>query len=298
MLIDVRYLLLGLLIVPWREPIPDLMRFDIPLFLKDVPRAGPISVLLSHVSLSHPLFPDASNAFNQQLADELLNAAERCSTDTAIRAVILTGEGRMFCGGGDVAGFADASDAMGELLKSLTANLHRAISLFQRMNAPLVIAVNGVAAGAGMSFVLTGDVVYAAESAKFTMAYTKIGLSPDCSSTYFLPRLIGLMKAKALMLRNPVLSAAEAQELGIVTEVVPGQELLQAARSCAEELAAGPTRAYGEVKRRLIDSFTNSLEAQIEQETVAIAGLADGTTDVCTGCGSCLAKAAPGLEGA
>lgn len=241
--------------------------------------------------------PDAANAFNQQLADELLNAAEQCSTDTAIRAVILTGEGRMFCGGGDVAGFADADDAMGELLKSLTANLHRAISLFQRMNAPLIIAVNGVAAGAGMSFVLTGDVVYAAESAKFTMAYTKIGLSPDCSSTYFLPRLIGLMKAKALMLRNPVLSAADAQELGIVTEVVSDQELMQAARSCAEELAAGPTRAYGEVKRLLIDSFTNSLETQMDQETAAIAGLADGTEDARTGIAAFVAKEAPKFEG-
>ena len=241
--------------------------------------------------------PDAANAFNQQLADELLNAAEQCSTDTAIRAVILTGEGRMFCGGGDVAGFADAGDTMGELLKSLTANLHQAISLFQRMNAPLIIAVNGVAAGAGMSFVLTGDVVYAAESAKFTMAYTKIGLSPDCSSTYFLPRLIGLMKAKALMLLNPVLSAAEAQELGIVTEVVSDQELMQAARSCAEELAAGPTRAYGEVKRLLIDSFTNSLETQMDQETTAIAGLADGTRDAQMGIAAFIAKKAPSFEG-
>ncbi len=241
--------------------------------------------------------PDAANAFNQQLADELLDAAEQCSTDTAIRAVILTGEGRMFCGGGDVAGFAEAGDAMGSHLTALTASLHAAIGRFQRMNAPLLIAVNGVAAGAGMSLVLTGDIVYAAESAKFTMAYTRIGLSPDCSGTYFLPRLVGLMQAKQLMLRNPLLTAAEAQELGIVTEVVAGQELMQAARSCAEELAAGPTLAYGEVKRLLIDSFTNSLEAQMERETAAIAGLADGTADARTGIAAFVAKETPSFEG-
>ena len=202
----------------------------------------------------------------------------------------------MFCAGGDVGFFADAGDAMGTHLQALTASLHAAIQRFQRMNAPLIIAVNGVAAGAGMSFVLTGDIVFAAESAKFTMAYTKIGLSPDCSGTFFLPRLVGLMKAKQLMLRNP-LTAAEAQELCIVTEVVADNELMQAARSCAEELAAGPTQAYGQVKRLLIDSFTNSLEAQMEKETAAISGLADGTTDAHNGIAAFIAKQPPSFEG-
>ena len=241
--------------------------------------------------------PDVANAFNRQLADELLDAAERCSTNSEIRSVILTGEGRMFCAGGDVGFFADAGDAMDTHLQALTASLHAAIQRFQRMNAPLIIAVNGVAAGAGMSFVLTGDIVYAAESAKFTMAYTKIGLSPDCSGTFFLPRLVGLMKAKQLMLRNPLLTATEAQELCIVTEVVADNELMQAARSCAEELAAGPTLAYGEVKRLLIDSFTNSLEAQMEKETAAISGLAGGTTDARNGIAAFIAKQAPSFEG-
>jgi 2-(1,2-epoxy-1,2-dihydrophenyl)acetyl-CoA isomerase len=109
--------------------------------------------------------------------------------------------------------------------------------------------------------------------------------------------LIGLMKAKALMLRNPVLSAADAQELGIVTEVVADQDLMQAARSCAEELATGPTRAYGEVKRLLIDSYTNSLETQMECETTAIAGLADGTRDARTGIAAFIAKEAPSFDG-
>ena len=181
--------------------------------------------------------PDVANAFNQQLADELLDAAEQCSNNSKIRSVILTGEGQMFCAGGDVGFFADAGDAMDTHLQALTASLHAAIQRFQRMNAPLIIAVNGVAAGAGMSFVLTGDIVYAAESAKFTMAYTKIGLSPDCSGTFFLPRLVGLMKAKQLMLRNPLLTAAEAQELGIVTEVVEPEQLLPRAEEIATLIA-------------------------------------------------------------
>ena len=241
--------------------------------------------------------PDAANALNTQMGDELHRVATHCASNADIRAVILTGEGKMFCAGGDVVGFHAQGEGMSEHMRGLTTMLHAAISRFYRMDPPLIIAVNGVAAGAGMSIAMIGDIVFAAESAKFTMAYSKIGFSPDGSSTYFLPRLIGLMKAKALMLRNPVLSAAEAQELGIVTEVVPGQELMQAARSCAEELAAGPTRAYGEVKRLLIDSFTNSLEAQMEQETAAIAGLADGTEDARTGIAAFIAKEAPSFEG-
>jgi 2-(1,2-epoxy-1,2-dihydrophenyl)acetyl-CoA isomerase len=138
------------------------------------------------------------------------------------------------------------------------------------MDAPLVVAVNGIAAGAGMSIAISGDFVLAAESAQFTMAYTRIGLSPDGSSTFFLPRLVGALKAKELMIRNPLLSAVEALELGLVSQVVSDDELMRAARGLAGKLAAGPTRAYGEVKRLVADSFNSSLDAQLEHETRAI----------------------------
>jgi 2-(1,2-epoxy-1,2-dihydrophenyl)acetyl-CoA isomerase len=239
---------------------------------------------------------DAANSLDLRMGNELLAVANRCASDPALRAVVLTAGGRMFCAGGDVGGFAKAENA-GELLRAITTGLHAAILRFQRMDAPLVVAVNGVAAGAGMSIAASGDFVLAAESAKFTMAYTGIGLSPDGSSTFFLPRLVGPLKAKELMIRNPVLTAAQALELGIVSQVVPDAELAAAARSLAAELARGPTRAYGAVKRLVADSFNNSLDQQLEAETRAIADLANLTEDARGAIAAFIAKQKPVFAG-
>jgi 2-(1,2-epoxy-1,2-dihydrophenyl)acetyl-CoA isomerase len=251
--------------------------------------AGPVAT----ITLNRP---DAANSLNLQMGNDLLAVANRCTSDPEIRAVILTAEGRMFCGGGDVGGFAKA-DNPGELLRGITTGLHAAIARFQSMDAPLVIAVNGVAAGAGMSIAASGDFVLAAESAKFTMAYTGIGLSPDGSSTYFLPRLVGPMKAKMLMMRNPLLTAADALELGLISEVVADDQLMAAATELATELAAGPTRAYGEVKRLVAASLNSSLEAQMERETRSIAELANNTEDARAGIGAFVAKEKPVFNG-
>jgi 2-(1,2-epoxy-1,2-dihydrophenyl)acetyl-CoA isomerase len=240
--------------------------------------------------------PDAANSLNLQMGNELLAVANRCASDAAIRAVILTAEGRMFCAGGDVGGFAKAQNP-GELLRAITSGLHAAIQRFQRMDAPLIVAVNGMAAGAGMSLALAGDFTLAAESARFTMAYTGIGLSPDGSSTFFLPRLVGPRKAKELMIRNPLLSAADALQLGIVGQVVADTELLSAARALAAELARGPTRAYGAVKRLVAASLGNGLDAQLEMETRAIAELANHTADARAGIAAFVAKQKPVFEG-
>ncbi len=233
--------------------------------------------------------PEAANSLDLQMGNELLMVANHCASNADIRAVILTAEGKMFCAGGDVAGFAD-SDRPGELLRAITSGLHAAIQRFQRMDAPLIVAVNGVAAGAGMSIAASGDFILAAESAKFTMAYTRIGLSPDGSSTFFLPRLVGSLKAKELMMRNALLTAAEALDLGLVSEVVPDDELIERAQGAARELAAGPTRAYGEIKRLLADSFNSSLDAQLERETRAIAELANHSEDARSGIAAFIAK--------
>lgn len=240
--------------------------------------------------------PDAANSVNLAMANELLAVANRCASDDGLRAVILTAEGRMFSAGGDVAGFAAAENA-GELLRAITTGLHAAILRFQRMDAPLVVAVNGIAAGAGFSLALAGDFVIAAESAKFTMAYTGIGLSPDGSSTFFLPRLVGPLKAKELMIRNTMLTAAEAQALGLVSRVVPDAELQAVARATAAELAAGPTRAYGAVKRLVTESFGNTLDTQLELETREIADLANRTADARNAVAAFLAKRKPVFEG-
>jgi len=164
------------------------------------------------------------------------------------------------------------------------------------MDAPLVVAVNGMAAGAGMSLAVSGDMVLAGESAKFTMAYTAAGLSPDGSSSYFLPRLIGLRRTQELMLTNRRLSAAEALEWGMVNRVVPDGELLDQAMELAKGFAQGPTLAYGTVKKLLISSFDESLETQLELESRGIAA-SGRTEDGREGMAAFMEKRAPKFQG-
>jgi 2-(1,2-epoxy-1,2-dihydrophenyl)acetyl-CoA isomerase len=216
--------------------------------------------------------PDAYNALNLALGREIFQAVLEVDDDPAVRCIIVTGSGKAFCAGGDVRDFADNPDRIGALLKELTTYLHGAVSRLCRSDKPVIMAVNGVAAGGGFSFALCGDLVVAAESARFTMAYSKIAASPDGSSSYFLPRLVGLRRAMELYFTNRVLSAREAQEWGLVTRVVPDAELRSAVETQARELAQGPTRAFGAAKRLFHQSTWESLETQMELEAQSIAG--------------------------
>lgn len=215
--------------------------------------------------------PEVANTMNALMADELFDAALRCGSDKSVRAVLVSAEGAMFSGGGDLRTFLDAGEDVDRLLVHLTSQLHAAISVLARMNAPVVTAVNGMAAGGGFSFAISGDYVMAGESARFTLAYTAAGLSPDGSSTFFLPRLIGLRRARELMLTNRRLAAAEALDYGLVDRVVPDDRLAAEAEQQALAFAAGPTRAYGAVKRLLAGSFGESLETQMALESASIA---------------------------
>ena len=217
--------------------------------------------------------PDAANAIDIGLAKDLMHAAIRCDEDRGIRAAVLTGAGDFFCAGGDLKFFAAQGDGLAATLKEITTYLHAASSRLARMDAPFIAAVNGAAAGAGMSLAVSADLVIAAESAKFTMAYTAAGLSPDGSSTYFVPRLIGLRRTQELILTNRRLNAQEALEWGLANRVVADAALMEEAAELATSLAAGPTRAYGSVKKLLNTSFTESLETQMELEARAIADL-------------------------
>jgi 2-(1,2-epoxy-1,2-dihydrophenyl)acetyl-CoA isomerase len=145
------------------------------------------------------------------------------------------------------------------------------------MDAVLITAVNGVAAGAGFSIAVTGDLVLAAESASFTMAYTRAGLSPDGSSSYYLPRLVGIRKTQELMLTNRTLSAADASQWGLVTEVVPDAELADRANQLADQMAATSRQSNGAVKALLLATFKNGIEEQMELEGKLIAAAADST---------------------
>ena len=217
-----------------------------------------------------------ANTLDPQLARELAEAAAVCDADKGVRAVLLTGSGRYFCAGGDVKAMAGFGEAIGARIKALADDLHRAISTFARMDAPLVVAVNGPAAGAGLSLAAIGDLVVAADDAHFTMAYSSVGLSPDGSSTWHLPRLIGLRRTQELMLTNRRLSAQEALEWGLVHKLAPASSTLDEAMRWAESLAGGASASHASIKRLLLASWGNGLEAQMELEGRAIADCAAG----------------------
>lgn len=228
--------------------------------------------------------PESFNAMDLKCMQELLDVANRCGSDRSVRAAVLTGAGnKAFCAGGDVAGFSKDPSTVDRLIKEMTAALHMAISRFAWMDAPLIGAINGVAAGAGLSMSACCDLAIASDTARFTSAYTQIGLSPDGSSTYYLARLLGTRRAMELFLTNRSLTAQEALDWGLVNQVVPADQLMAEVTKLANKLAQGPTRAHGGIKKLLLMSPTDSLESQMERETRQIVELsqsADGIEGV------------------
>lgn len=216
--------------------------------------------------------PERGNSMDMEVMRELMHASLHCDESPEVRAVIITGAGRFFCAGGDLGSFGTVDDPA-SLIKEMTVYFHAAVSRFNRMDAPVIAAVNGMAAGAGFSLVSACDIVLAASSARFASQYTAAALSPDGSSTFFVPRLVGMRRAAELMLTNRMLSADEALEWGLITRVVDDDRLMEEAREAAGRLATGPSRAYGAVKRLLADSFSASLETQMEMEARSIAAL-------------------------
>ena len=240
--------------------------------------------------------PEALNALDLQLGRELFDAVLEVDEDPEVRCVVVTGAGRAFCAGGDVKGFAGNLPRIGIVIKELTTYLHGAVSRLCRSDKPVVMAVNGVAAGGGFSLALSGDVVLAAQNASFTMAYAGIAATPDGSSSYFLPRLVGLRRTMDLYFSNRTLSGREAMEWGLVTRVVPDAELSSATDTLARELAQGPTRAFGAAKRLFHHSTWESLETQMELEAQAIAA-AGHTQDFAAGVTAFVKKQTPTFKG-
>jgi 2-(1,2-epoxy-1,2-dihydrophenyl)acetyl-CoA isomerase len=218
--------------------------------------------------------PEAAHAIDLQMARELMAAALELDGDARVRAVLLASSGRMFCAGGDLAYFRSTGDGLPAALREITAVLHSAVSLLAALRVPVVAAVNGAVAGAGIGLVCAADLVVCAASARFTLAYTRVGLTPDASSTWWLPRLLGARRAAELMLTNRTLSAAEALDWGLVNEVVPDAQLAERAHALARSLADGPTQAFAASKQLLRASAQADLEAQLEQESRAISDAA------------------------
>jgi 2-(1,2-epoxy-1,2-dihydrophenyl)acetyl-CoA isomerase len=217
--------------------------------------------------------PDAGNVLDMDMGRALLDAALRCEADRGVRAVVLTGAGRNFCFGGDVRGMAGQGETVGAFLNQLTTYIHAAISAFTRMRAPVVAAVNGTAAGGAVGLACMTDLAIAGRSSKFTLAYTGIGLAPDCGTSFLLPRVVGRRRALELFLTNRVLGAEEALAWGLVNQVVEDADVLAQAQALAARFASGPTESYAAVKR-LMDLSEPGIETQMAAEGRAIAAQA------------------------
>lgn len=236
------------------------------------------------------------NALNLDAMCELMHIANHCGSDPDIRVAILTGEGeKAFCAGGDVAAF-ESSDNVTVLLKEMTTYMHTAVSRFARMNAPLIARVNGVAAGAGLSLVACSDLAVCTTGSRFTSAYTAIGLTPDGSSSYFLPRVIGSRRAMEMFLTNRTLSASEALDWGLVNQVVEAGELDSTVNTMAAQLAQGPTLSHGGIKKLIQMSLNDTLESQMERETQTIVEMSI-TSDGKEGVKSFVEKRKPDFQG-
>jgi len=216
---------------------------------------------VAHITLNRP---DKFNSFNREMALKMHEALDRCADDDGIRAVCIKGAGKAFCAGQDL---NEVVDPNGPELDSIVREHYNPIILKMRaLEKPIVVGVNGVAAGAGANIALAGDIVIARESASFIQAFSKIGLIPDSGGTYTLPRLIGFQKASALIMLGDKISAAEAEQLGMIYKSVPDEEFEQEVQTIAKKLATMPTKGLGLTKRALNASFDNNLSTQLDLE--------------------------------
>jgi 2-(1,2-epoxy-1,2-dihydrophenyl)acetyl-CoA isomerase len=210
--------------------------------------------------------PEAANSIDHQTSAELVDALVRSEENREVRALVLTGTGRFFCAGADLKNIFVPADG----LKNGVSLIHVAASRIVRAPFPVIGAINGTAAGGGMGLACACDLMIAAESAKFILAFTRRGLSPDSTTTYFLPRRIGIGRALELAYLNRTLTAREALEWGIANRVVADASLAAEAHAMAAELASGATRAYAAAKRLMHNGFVETLETQIENEVRTI----------------------------
>ncbi len=211
--------------------------------------------------------PDKLNAFNPEMHQALRTAIQRASDEDAVRVVVLTGAGRAFCSGQDLsernvspgAAPIDLSVTLGSLFYPLVRRM-------RALQKPVLCALNGTAAGAGANVALACDVVFAARSASIIQSFSRIGLIPDSGGTFYLPRLVGMARAMGLALFAEKLSAEDAERMGLIWKVLDDEQLMPEVTRVARELAAGPTKGYGLIKKALYASGGNTLDAQLDLE--------------------------------
>lgn len=240
--------------------------------------------------------PEVLNSCNRRMASELREVFEMAGSDDAVRSVLITGAGRAFCAGQDLAEAAPPEGTPAPDIGDIVRGYNALILALRKLEKPVVAAVNGVAAGAGANLAFACDIVIAADTATFIQAFVKIGLVPDTGGTFFLPRLIGLARAASLVMLGGKLPAAQAKEWGAIYDVVPAATLLDTAGKLARELATQPTRAIGFTKRALNASLGNDLEAQLKLEA-ELQRLSARTADYKEGVRAFQEKRAPTFTG-
>ncbi|MBL4652625.1 MAG: enoyl-CoA hydratase/isomerase family protein [Flavobacteriales bacterium] len=209
--------------------------------------------------------PDKYNSFNREMALEMQKRLDECESSKEIRAILITGEGKAFCAGQDLAEAIDENNGI-DITKIVEEHYNPIILRIRKIEKPIIAAVNGVAAGAGANIALACDMCIATESAAFIQAFSKIGLIPDSAGTFFLPRLIGLQKATALMMTGDKVGAVEAQQMGMIHKSFSDNTFMEESMKLASKMSEMPTFGLGMTKRLLNESMNNNLEQQLAIE--------------------------------
>lgn len=233
--------------------------------------------------------PEAMNTFNKDMAHDLATATEEVKNDDTVRAVILNGAGHLFMAGGDLQFFYESLDTMPNGVDKLIGLLNTSVKNLLTMPKPVVASVHGSVAGAGISLMLACDLIVAAESTKFTLAYSGIGLSPDGGATYLLPRAVGSKKAMQWLMLSDVFDAQTALAHGLINWAVPTDDLQKKTKEVIAQISNGPTQSYAHIKRLVNDTWHMTLDEHLQQEGDAFASCTT-TNDFKTGVTSFLQK--------
>lgn len=253
-----------------------------------------ISNSIARITLNRP---ESSNGMNVEFLQALCEAIMACHGRSDVRVALISGKGKNFCAGGDVHTFASKGEGMPDYIRVATAWLQNAVTGLLRLEAPVIVSVHGFAAGGGgFGLVCAADLVIAADTAKFLAGATRVGMAPDAGVSVTLPRLVGLRRATDIILNNPMLTAQDARDLGIINRIVPAAVLETASLAWAAELAAGAPRALAAAKRLLWSGVGLGIDACLSEEARTVSELS-GTADAREGLAAVIERRKPVFTG-